>query len=153
MLHRSQETGDGVSLRAITNVLLLFGNWHDKRKLRTENGDCQHFIPKKRVLIFFHSTMTEALVLSKEWNKTGRFFFPFFKMAHFTSQNGPFCRSEWFILSSRTGRFRVQNESFWKPGKCKENTSCFFSALYNILIFRAYASTRLLFWRTGLIFV
>ena len=55
---------------------------------------CKYFIPKKRVKIFFHSTKTEAVVLSKESNKIGRFFFPFFKMAHFTLQNGPFCRAE-----------------------------------------------------------
>ena len=55
---------------------------------------CKYFIPKKRVLIFFHSTKTKAVVLSKESDKIGRFFFPFFKKAHFTLQNGPFCRAE-----------------------------------------------------------
>ena len=55
---------------------------------------CKYFIPKKRVKIFFHSTKTEAVVFSKEWNKTRRFFYPFFKMARFTTQNGPFCRAE-----------------------------------------------------------
>ena len=124
--------------------------WRNNRKALR---DCKHFIPKKRAFFFFHSTKTEALVLIKESDKTGRFFFPFFKMAHFTTQNGPFCRAKWFILTSKTGRFREQNESFWKPEKCKENTSRSFPALYNILIFRAYASTRFLFWKTGLIFV
>ena len=55
---------------------------------------CKYFIPKKRVKIFFHSTKTKAVVLSKESDKIGKFFFPFFKMAHFTTQNGPFCRAE-----------------------------------------------------------
>ena len=114
---------------------------------------CKYFIPKKRVHIFFHSTKTEALVLIKESYKTCGFFFPFFKMTHFTTRNGPFCRPEWIILTSRTGRFRLQNESFWKPEKCKENTSRFFSVPYNSLIIRAYASTWLLFWKTCRIFV
>ena len=121
--------------------------------LTSNSRYCKYFIPKKRVKIFFHSTKTEAVVLSKESDKTGKFFFSFFKMAHFTQQNGPFCRSEWFILSSKTGLFRVQNEPFWKPEKCKENTSCLFPASYNFLIFRAYASVSFLFWKDGLHFV
>ena len=53
---------------------------------------------------------------------------PVFKMSRFTSQNGPFCSPKWIILHGKMGHFRVQNESFWKPEKCKENTSTLFSA-------------------------
>ncbi|MBQ4022927.1 MAG: hypothetical protein II612_02890 [Prevotella sp.] len=35
-------------------------------------------------------------------------------MSHFAIQNGPFRSMKWLILASRTGRFEVQNGSFWK---------------------------------------
>ena len=155
---KSNRTDVGVKLftcayignHLIDTNITFFGNWHSNRKRRR---DCKYFIPKKRVHIFFHSTKTEAVVLMKESDKTWRFFFSFFKMSLFTMQNGSFCRAKWFILSSKTGHFQMQNESFWKLGKCKENTSRFFSVPYSFLIFRAYASVGFLFWKDGLHFV
>ncbi len=35
-------------------------------------------------------------------------------MSHFAIQNGSFRPMKWLILVSRTGRFEVQNGSFWK---------------------------------------
>ena len=54
----------------------------------------KHFLPKNPVDLFFHSRKTKAVVLVKEPDKIREKFFFIFKMAHFTSQNGPFCSAK-----------------------------------------------------------
>ena len=86
-------------------------------------ANCKHFVPKNPAQIFYHFRVPIRSFSVKNPNKTGENVVPFFKMSCFTSQNGPFCSPEWFILNDEKGRFEVQNESFWKREKCKENTS------------------------------
>ena len=54
----------------------------------------KHFLPKNPVDFFLHSRKTKAVVLVKEPDKNREKFFFIFKMAHFTSQNGPFCSAK-----------------------------------------------------------
>jgi len=54
----------------------------------------KHFLPKNPVDLFLHSRKTKAVVLVKEPDKNREIFFFNFKMAHFTSQNGPFCSAK-----------------------------------------------------------
>ena len=54
----------------------------------------KHFLPKNPVDLFLHSRKTNALVLVKEPDKNREKIFFNFKMAHFTSQNGPFCSAK-----------------------------------------------------------
>ena len=68
---------------------------------------CKHFLPKNHVGLFFHSRRTEAVVLVKEPDKIEEKIFSIFKMARFTSQNGPFCSPKWIILLTEMGHFEV----------------------------------------------
>ena len=54
----------------------------------------KYFLPKNTVDSTLHSRKTKALVLVKESDKNREKFFFIFKMAHFTSQNGPFCSAK-----------------------------------------------------------
>ena len=54
----------------------------------------KHFLPKKTADFFLHSTKTKALILVKEPDKKRRKISSIFKMALFTSQNGPFCSAK-----------------------------------------------------------
>ena len=54
----------------------------------------QKKLPKNPVDFFLHSRKTKALVLVKEPDKNREKFSFIFKMAHFTSQNGPFCSAK-----------------------------------------------------------
>ena len=54
----------------------------------------KYYLPKNPVDFFLHSRKTKAVVLVKEPDKNREKFFFIFKMAHFTSQNGPFCSAK-----------------------------------------------------------
>ena len=107
--------------------------------------NCQQKILKnyaKKIARFLRASKPKMV---KSSNKKRLVTILFFKTGHFTSQNGSFRSSKWTILRVRMDRFDMQNGSFWKPEKCKENTNALFPGLYKSLKIRVYAAVRFLF--------